>query len=219
MILAEFESANDTAQTSVDLEILALARWPESVQDHAASLTQIPGFVQSAFNPLVAAVAKRCLERCTERVPRCTALVLASASGDVATARELADAVHTGRRVAPLLFFQSNPNAVLGHVASRHGLDGPVVCLGPTPGDADPRDRALAEAELLLLDDAADAVLVLLVEQGPDAAPDADRAEALLLRPRRPVESTDSTTSTSTATSTTSTPTAGEPRAPGEEAP
>ena len=208
IISAELESVNDTAETSLDLEVLALARWPESVEDHAASLTQIPGFVQSAFNPLVAAVAKRCLERSPESVPRRTALVLVSASGDVATARELADAVKTGRRVAPLLFFQSNPNAVLGHVASRHGLDGPVVCLGPTPGDAEPRERAVAEAELLLLDDAADAVLVLLVEQGPDAAPDADRAEALLLQPRRPAESTSTTM-----------PTAGEPRAPGEEAP
>jgi 3-oxoacyl-(acyl-carrier-protein) synthase len=199
MISAELEcdkpEARPAPETDHDasssvLEVLALARWPESADDHAASLTQIPGFVLSAFNPLVAAVAKRCLERYSESLPRHTALVLASASGDVATARELADAVRTGRRVAPLLFFQSNPNAVLGHVASRHRLDGPLVCLGPIPGAAEPRERALAEAELLLLDAAADAVLVLLVEQGPDAAPDADRAEALLLRARQRAEST-----------------------------
>jgi 3-oxoacyl-(acyl-carrier-protein) synthase len=211
VISAELESEQVTAVAPMEfdktqLDLLALARWPESADDHVGSLGQIPGFVLSAFNPLVAEVAKRCLERCAESVPRHTALLLGSASGDVATARELADAVRTGRRVAPLLFFQSNPNAVLGHVASRHGLDGPVVCLGPTPGDAEPRERAFAEAELLLLDDAADAVLVLLVEQGPDATPEADRAEALLLRAHRPTDSA------------TSMPEAGDPRVPGEEA-
>jgi hypothetical protein len=176
-------AAAAAADASAALQVLARAEWPETAHDDPAALAPIPGFVISTFNPLVAAVAARCLERRTGQAPPCrTALVLASASGDVASARELADAVRTGRRVAPLLFFQSNPNAVLGHVAARHRLDGPLVCLGPAPGRIGPRERALAEAALLLLDEAADEVLVLLVEQGPDAAADADRAEALLVR-------------------------------------
>jgi hypothetical protein len=160
------------------LHVLSHGHWP------AATTPQpIPGFILSSFNPLIAAVAAQCLAQRPEEPARRTGLVLASASGDAATAREAADAVGTGRRVAPLLFFQSNPNAVLGHVAARHRLDGPIVCLGPVPGGRPERDRALAEAELLLLDGDADEVLVLLIEQDPDT-PAADAAEALLVRRR-----------------------------------
>lgn len=162
------------------LRVLRHERWP--AQQAAPT---IPGFIVSSFNPLIAAVAGLCLEDRTEAAGRRTGLVLASASGDAGTAREVADALATGRRVAPLLFFQSNPNAVLGHVAARHGLEGPIVCLGPVPDGPPARDRALAEAELLLLDGDADEVLVLLVEQDPDA-PAADTAEALLLRGHLP---------------------------------
>lgn len=182
---AELPAADVAPPTQDTLVVIGRAGWPETPRDDDASLPRIPGFTLSAFNPLVAVVARRCLERCTGQIPARTALILASFSGDVATALELADAVRTGRRVAPLLFFQSNPNAVLGYIASWHGLRGPVVCLGPSPAGRDPRARALAEAELLLADDAADAALVLLVEQGPDASPDADRAEAVLVRANR----------------------------------
>jgi hypothetical protein len=157
------------------LRLLRHERWPAATEAPA-----IPGFIVSSFNPLVAAVAGQCLDDRAGARGR-TGVVLASTSGDAGTAREVADAVATGRRVAPLLFFQSNPNAVLGHVAARHRLDGPIVCLGPVPGGRPARDRALAEAELLLLDGDADEVLVLLVEQDPDT-PAADTAEALLLR-------------------------------------
>ena len=46
-----------------------------------------------------------------------------------------------GDRVGPLLFFQSVPNAVAGHVAARWGLTGPVVCLSGRrrPGSGSPR--------------------------------------------------------------------------------
>ncbi|WP_051450634.1 beta-ketoacyl synthase chain length factor [Actinospica robiniae] len=162
------------------LHLLRHERWPTAAEPPA-----VPGFIVSSFNPLVAAVAGLCLDGRPEEPHRRTGLVLASESGDAGTAREVADAVATGRRVAPLLFFQSNPNAVLGHVAARHRLDGPIVCLGPLPGGRSIRDRALAEAELLLLDGDADEVLVVLVEQDPDSTAE-DTAEALLLRGHLP---------------------------------
>ena len=169
---------------NIDLRILAYARWPETRDD---TLPQIPGFIVSSFNPLVAEAADRCLRRRGEPAPdhQRTALLLASVGGDRATARAIADAVKTGRRVPPLLFFQSNPNAVLGHIAARHRLTGPVVCISP-PGNSAagiPAD-AFAEADWLLRDGDADEVLVIAAEQGAGPG-ETDRAEAVLVD-RRP---------------------------------
>lgn len=137
----------------LDLRILAYARWPETEDD---TLTPIAGFVVSSFNPLVAEVADRCLSRrtsatvpstasqtsaSTAQVSASTAIVLVSVGGDRATARAIADAVRTGRRVPPLLFFQSNPNAVLGHIAARRRLTGPVVSISPRRNDQYSADR------------------------------------------------------------------------------
>ncbi|MFJ8442111.1 beta-ketoacyl synthase N-terminal-like domain-containing protein [Kitasatospora griseola] len=128
----------------------------------------LPGFSASAFNPLVAAVAERCL---TEGYgepgePRRTGLLLASAGGDRATASAI-DTGAAGRRMPPLLFFQSNPNAVLGHIAARWNLTGPVVAISPpaaaAPGEV-PSD-ALELAALLLADGDADQILVIAAEQ------------------------------------------------------
>jgi hypothetical protein len=168
------------------LRVRCAASWPEGAQDGPDSLPRIAGFVLSSFNPLVALVAERCLDRRPGPAPLRTAILLASASGDLVTARALADAVREGRRVPPLLFFQSNPNAVLGHVAARRGLTGPVVSLGlPAGGHGGIPAAALAEAELLLLDGDAEEVLVIAVEQGSAADGGADRAEAVLVdRPR-----------------------------------
>ncbi len=85
----------------------------------------------------------------------------------------------------PLLFFQSNPNAVLGHIAARWQLTGPVVAVSPdgaAPGEVPP--DALELAELLLADGDADQVLVIAAEQtdpGEAHAPLADRAVAVLV--------------------------------------
>jgi len=193
------------------LRVLSYARWPETEGD---ALPQIAGFVVSSFNPLVAEVADRCLARRTDSAPANlpgepgprTALLLASVGGDRATARAIAEAVRTGRRVPPLLFFQSNPNSVLGHIAARRRLTGPVVSISPRMhepwgGGAAPaafegrQDSAgnsaggitadaLAEADWLLRDGDADEVLLIAAEQG-DAPGESDRAEAVLVD-RRP---------------------------------
>ncbi|MFJ8044003.1 hypothetical protein ACIRBX_26225 [Kitasatospora sp. NPDC096147] len=111
--------------------------------------------------------------------PDRTGLVLASTSGDRATARAIDTAAASGRRVPPLLFFQSNPNAVLGHVAARWGLTGPVVAISPpkatAPGQV--HQDALELAALLLADGDADRILVITAEQA-DAPEQADPADA-----------------------------------------
>jgi hypothetical protein len=114
--------------------VLAWARWPEPGDGDPPP---VAGFVVSAFNPLVAAVADRCLRRRHGRRPAParpgadTAVVLVSASGDRASAEHVGRVVAAGERPGPLLFFQSVPNSVVGHVAARWGLGGPVVCLCP----------------------------------------------------------------------------------------
>lgn len=129
----------------------------------------VPGFILSDFAPLVVDVAERCLRqrfadasRAAERAER-TAVVLVSASGDVQTARAIAEAVDSGGRVSALLLYQSVPSSVLGWLASRWGLRGPVVCASPA---GDPRADAATLAELLFFDDDADQVLAVLVELG-----------------------------------------------------
>jgi 3-oxoacyl-(acyl-carrier-protein) synthase len=150
--------------------IFASASWPMSPADQ---LPAIPGFVTSSFSPLVAELADRCLRSYFGDPPAArdlgsrTAVLLVSSSGDIATAAAVASAVDAGRRVPPLLFFQSNPNAAAGYVAARWGLAGPVVCTMPA-GDA--LADAHRSALLLLADADADAVLVILAEQAPAAA-------------------------------------------------
>ncbi|PWW52667.1 beta-ketoacyl-[acyl-carrier-protein] synthase family protein [Actinokineospora spheciospongiae] len=168
-----------TAEATLGARVVD-ARWPESDVD---TLPSIPGFILSDFTPLVAAVAERCLRvhhgeppADPARAAR-TGLVLASARGDTTTLRIVTEAVAAGRRVPPLLFFQSNPNAVLGHVAARWGLGGPVVCVSPT---GDPMADALACAELLFDAGDADEAVVVVAELGEDGD-QTGGAEALLV--------------------------------------
>jgi hypothetical protein len=139
------------------LSVLAAAGWPEPGDGEVPKLA---GFVHSTFNPLVAAVSARCLARRPPSAPiPVTAIVLVSALGDVDSAVRVAESVDTGARVGPLFFFQSVPNAVLGHVAARWALTGPVSCVGdPATG--------LATSLGLLAD--GDAGRVLLIEVDHD---------------------------------------------------
>lgn len=158
--------------------VRARAVWPEPGD---GALPPLPGFVHSAFNPLVAAVADRCLRRAYRAAPAVdgerTAIVLVSPTGDEASAAYVKAAVAADRRPGPLFFFQSVPNSVAGQLAARWGLGGPVVCLAPT---GDPRAAGFAEADLLLYDGDADAVLLILIDTAPDDG-DAESAVAVLL--------------------------------------
>jgi hypothetical protein len=136
------------------LVCVAEACWPEPAD---AEPPKVAGFIHSSFNPLVVAVAARCLQRRPAPAPgTVTAVILVSALGDVASATHVAAAVDGGTRVGPLFFFQSVPNAVAGHVAARWNLTGPVVCVAAV---AD----GLAVAGLLLADADADAALIVRV--------------------------------------------------------
>ncbi|MFC1413557.1 hypothetical protein ACEZCY_29960 [Streptacidiphilus sp. N1-12] len=184
MIDAPAEAASDAeaegtalaaAATAAGLRVLASADWPESAADRTAP--PIAGFVVSSFSPLAAEVARRCLTRSQPAGPSAdrpvTAVVLVSPLGDLAGAVHVAEAVDSGGRVGPLLFFQAVPNAVAGHVAALWQLTGPVVCVGDTRS-------GLEVAALLLADRDADRALLIRVDQAHTAGAD-DRAAAVLL--------------------------------------
>ncbi|MBB5872594.1 hypothetical protein F4553_006028 [Allocatelliglobosispora scoriae] len=185
---------------SVQLTVVAQA------EASGADAPALAGFIASSFSPLVAEAAARCLtaagrsplvhgntpagtppstvsdaedgaRRKDGAAARRTGIVILSASGDVATNVSIAQGVDSGARLGPLLFFQAVPNAVAGHVAARWGLTGPVVCLSPA-GDA--LAEGYAVAELLILDDDADEVLVIVAEQS-DLDGDRDHALAQLV--------------------------------------
>jgi 3-oxoacyl-(acyl-carrier-protein) synthase len=177
----------DTAR-ALGLTVVAEARWPESGHDHTAP--PLPGFIVSSFSPIAAETAARCMKRrpatsgtaiavdsatsaATTGEP-VTAVLIASSLGDVESAIHVARAVDTAGRVGPLLFFQSVPNAVAGHIAARWHLTGPVVCVATL-------ETALEAAALLIEDGDADEALVVHVERvvSEDVR---DQARAVLLR-------------------------------------
>ncbi|MFF3216013.1 hypothetical protein ACFYYB_36050 [Streptomyces sp. NPDC002886] len=177
------------------VEVLAAGVWPAPGDPELP--VPLAGFAVSSFSPMASAAADRCLEQVhgapgaepagpgtRELVRRAgrTAIVLASRGGDLETHTATAVAVDAGRPAAPLLFFQSVPNAVVGHIAKRWGLAGPVICFSPDAATADPLGEALDVTRFLVAGGDADEALLLLVEQaGADGAPAS--ARALLVRP------------------------------------
>ncbi len=171
--------ADPTVPGRAGVSVRAVARWPESEGDGRPP--GIPGFVPSPFGPLAAAAAERCLRRHRDPdgTPARTAIVVVSVHGDLATSEAVAAAVDAGSRVQPMLFFQSVPNSIAGHIAARSRLTGPISCISPVGA---PVEDGLAAAALLFADLDADEALVLVVEQGhPGGA--ADHALAILVGP------------------------------------
>jgi hypothetical protein len=162
------------AAAAAGLTVLSSASWPESDAD--GEVTAVAGFIESAFSPLVAEVAGRALRR-RDQPPASaaiTAIVMVTSLGDVTSAIRVASAVDAGRRVSPLLFFQSVPNAVAGYVAARWQLTGPVVCVSGTSAGMD-------VAALLTEDGDADDVLVVRVDLAGTDGGESDRAAAVLV--------------------------------------
>ena len=168
------------AASDAGLVVLSAASWPEAADDD--EVPPLAGFIESAFSPLLAEVAARALRRRPEpRVPGVvTAIVMVTALGDTTSAASVAAAVDAGKRVSPLLFFQSVPNAVAGYLAAGWDLTGPVVCVsGMSAG--------LGIAALLIDDADADEALVVFIDLAV-AGDDLDRGAALLVtRPDRHV--------------------------------
>jgi hypothetical protein len=145
------------AAAEAGLTVSSSASWPETDAD--GEVTALAGFIDSNFSPLLAEVAGRALRRRAQ--PQASgeviAVVMVTALGDVTSATRVAAAVDAGKRVPPLQFFQSVPNAVAGYLAARWHLTGPVVCVSGTSAGLD--------VAALLLDDAdADEVLVVRVD-------------------------------------------------------
>jgi 3-oxoacyl-(acyl-carrier-protein) synthase len=151
------------------LRVRACAHWPTASDNGRGQPSPIPGFVESTFSPLVADAGHRCLLACYGAPPvpaddgERTAILIVSRYGDVQSAAAVARAVDKGERVGPLMFYQSVPNAVAGHLALTWGLRGPVVCVSPA---ADPVAQTVQLAGLLVAEGDVDRVLVILAEQG-----------------------------------------------------
>ncbi|WP_328303200.1 hypothetical protein OG389_35165 [Streptomyces sp. NBC_00435] len=179
------------------VEVLASGGWPDTGDGELPP--PLAGFVVSGFSPMASAAADRCLEQVlgpletladragadgsrTAGPGERTAIVLGSRGGDLETHTATALAVDAGKPAAPLLFFQSVPNAVVGHIAKRWRLTGPVICFSPDAAKGDALGEALDITRTLVAEGDAAEALVLLVEQaGPDGEPAS--ARALLVRP------------------------------------
>lgn len=166
-------AALHAAAAAAGLMVSSSASWPETGAD--GEVTALAGFVESNFSPLLAEVAGRALRRRdqSQASGKVTAVVMVTALGDVTSATRVAAAVDSGKRVFPLMFFQSVPNAVAGYLAARWHLTGPVVCVSGTSAGLD--------VAALLIDDAdADEALVVHVDLAVTGG-DGDRAAAILV--------------------------------------
>ncbi len=146
-----------------------------------ADPSAVPGFIESAFNPLVYEVARRCLVARPGDGTR-TALVLGSTIGD-STTTDLASTLMIGGQVSnPLLFMQATANAIMGYLSKEFGITGPLVALSAL---TDLGSALLDTADVLLDDGELDRVLVVGVE-----LPGSDRTAAICreLELGRPVE-------------------------------
>lgn len=111
----------ESASALLELAVAVLAMRVGSLPVNAGP-APLQGFALSAFSPLVAELA---------------GVLLASRSGDIATATAIAQAVDGGRRVPPLLFYQSSPNAVdrAAAMVTDGDADAVLVIAAETGGD------------------------------------------------------------------------------------
>jgi len=179
-----------SAAVATGLTVTSSASWPESDSD--GEVPALAGFIDSAFSPLVAEVVARTLrgrepsdrasgnrdagDRASgdrDAGDRVTAVVVVTALGDVTSATRVAAVVDAGRRVPPLQFFQSVPNSVVGHLAARWHLTGPVACVTGTAAGLDMAAQLIEDAD-------ADEALVVRVDLKVTDG-DRDRAAAVLV--------------------------------------
>lgn len=183
--MSERRRGNGLAQYGgpAGLAVLGRAGWPAG--GAATPPRPVAGFADSPFAALAVHVADACLSQvfCRRPVPPRRGdrigIVLASRRGDVATAAAIGNAVTLRKRIPPLLFFQSVPNAVAGRIASNWGLCGPLTCTSPV---GDPLADAIALARLLAGDGDADEMLVVVIELSTTDS-ERDQASAVFLGP------------------------------------
>ncbi|MEU9003417.1 hypothetical protein [Streptomyces sp. NPDC048551] len=173
---------------------------PEPVARGVSSTADTPGpppvsgFAFSPFGPLVAEAATRCLNSAPGGPGTVagsgTAIVLVTTFGDTVTADAVTTALAEGRTPSPVLFFQSVPTSVLGHITRVFKITGPMVCLSELPGA---EGHAEAAACLLLASGTTERVLLIEVEL---AAGRRDSPVRTHLQPSAPVPRSDRATAT-----------------------
>ncbi|ANS66648.1 hypothetical protein SLINC_4424 [Streptomyces lincolnensis] len=131
-------------------------------RDEDIPLPKLPGFVESAFSPLVFEVAARCLTARPCDGSR-TAVVLAALTGDTTTADLASSRMVSGRVHNPLLFMQATANSVLGHLSREFGITAQTFSVSTL---RDAASELLDMADLLLEDPELEHVLVVGVELG-----------------------------------------------------
>ncbi|WP_128657358.1 beta-ketoacyl synthase chain length factor, partial [Paenibacillus sp. 598K] len=156
-----------------------------------AKPAQVPGFIESAFPPLVYQMIRSHMDSGNVRDPARLAIVLASALGDTGTSDRASRNLLAGQVHNPLLFYQSVPNSILGYAARQYGLTGLMTTLAHAgDGLSALLEMAMLYSELPdveqvlvigveLRSDRADELLAELTEG--DAMRACDHAVALLL--------------------------------------
>jgi len=130
------------------------------------ALPAVPGFIGSGFNPLVYGGLTELARVGGLATPTRCALVVGSGIGDSWTADTTTRGVIDGRRLEPLLFYQSVPVSILGFAAQEFGILGPVVTISSFP---DPLARLLSLADTLLDGENVEQVVVLVA--APSGSP------------------------------------------------
>jgi len=98
----------------------------EPWKDHPGAVS---GFIESSFNPMVYECVRRHVSSGAIRRADRTAIVLGSAFGDATTADVASRNLIAGKSRNPLLFFQSVPNSIMGHLAREYGFTGMISCI------------------------------------------------------------------------------------------
>jgi 3-oxoacyl-[acyl-carrier-protein] synthase II len=153
------DDGRDSAGAPEPARVIATARL-EGTEDPPG----VPGFIVSRFNPLVNEAVRRCLAEAGDAVDVSgpgTALLLGSVFGDTTTSDTASAGLVAGDVRNPLLFYQSVPTTILGHVAREYGITGPIVCCSIR---TDPAGTLRDLARLLLLEDEISRVLMIEVE-------------------------------------------------------
>jgi hypothetical protein len=136
----------------------------------APPLEPVPKFVESSFNPLISFAVRGALSVTGEPPAADTGMVLASSFGDTVTADTASRRLAAGRPVNPLLFYQSIPNSILGHLGCELAMTGPIICFSAASRLL---SEGLAVAESVLAEGAGQVLLI-----GIDLVPN-DRIRAV----------------------------------------
>jgi len=141
------------------VEIADLLSRADSPVAPPPELPSVPRFVESNFPLAVSQVVSQVKGR---RPPaEQVGFVLATSFGDVTTTDVASRRMAEGRPHNPLLFYQSIPNSILGHLSKGTNFTGPLSCVSAADLLL---TQALTVAELTLEEGSADQILLIGVD-------------------------------------------------------